>query len=75
MVPKFTTSNCESLMGNLKSDVSHMDGIHGAAIYCLLREVDGTYNDNWKSRREKLNNYLLLVSNQFKHYSDLIYQL
>ena len=58
IVPKFTTSKIEVFMDNLKSAVSHVDGIHRVPIDCLLREVGGNYNDNCKIKREKLKNCL-----------------
>ena len=50
-VPKFPTPNFESFMDNFKSAISCMDGIHGVLIDFLIREVDGNYNDNWRSKR------------------------
>ena len=70
-VLKFTTSNFESFMYNLKSAVSRVHGIYRAFIGCLFREVGGNCNDNWMNRREKLNNFLSLASNQCKHESAL----
>ena len=62
-------------MDNFKSAVSSVDGIQRVPIEYLLRYVFGDYNDNWISRREKLNNWLSLSGNQFKHNSALLYQL
>ena len=75
MVSKFTASSSESLVDNLKSAVSCVDGIRGVPIDCLLREADGNYNYKCMSSRDKLNNCLSLSGNQFKHNSDLLYQL
>ena len=74
-VPKFTKSNFESFMENLKSAVSCLDRIRWVPIDCFLREVNGNYNDKWESRRDKLSNCLSFAGNQFKHESDLTYHL
>ena len=74
-VRKFTISKFEIFIEKFKSDVSRMGVFHGFAIYYLLREVDGNYNYNCTSRREKLRNCLCLAVNQFKHNPALLYQL
>ena len=74
-VPKFTTSNFEGFMDNFKSAVARVDGIHGVPIDYLLRDTNGDYNHIWSSRREKLKNCLALTGQQFKHDSELLYQL
>ena len=48
-VQNFTTSNFESFMYNIKSDVYFVGGIHGVPFYYLLGEFCGNYKENWES--------------------------
>ena len=74
-LPKLTNDNFDEFMAAFTNLASRTIGVNELPIDYLLRTTDGNYNAAYQSREEKLKACILLVGDNFRKDSAMLYSL